>query len=78
MADIKEHDEIMSNLYVSLSRYFGIRPTELSDCSTEQILELIKAQDTITHYSLLTADSVDSKDYADEYTLLIRYKPNKY
>lgn len=77
MNNIEEYNEIMNDLYTSLSRYFGIRPMELNHFSIQHIEGLIKHQDTITHCSLLTTDSVEAKEYAEEYTLLVRFKPNQ-
>ncbi|MES5849404.1 MAG: hypothetical protein NRZ52_30400 (plasmid) [Bacillus paranthracis] len=77
MDHIEIYNKTMSDLYMSLNKYFGLKPMEFNGFSVNDIKELIKHQDTITHCSLLTTDSVDADEYAEEYTLLVRFKPNK-
>ncbi|KAA1803574.1 hypothetical protein FXB61_005688 [Bacillus cereus] len=77
MKHIEEYNKVVNDLYASLNKYFGLKPMELNHFSVNHITELIKAKDTITHCSLLTTDSIDAAEYAEEYTLLVRFKPNR-
>ncbi len=77
MDHIEIYNKTMDDLYMSLNKYFGMKPMTFNGFSVNDIKELIKHQDTITHCSLLTTDSIDADEYAEEYTLLVRFKPNQ-